>query len=68
MGQYPYYIETKHGSGYLIGITPDMKEALVMLSRPKEEQSKTKGSCFAKFINVKDLPDDISKKLKLPQR
>ena len=68
MGQYPYYIETKHGPGYLIGITPDRKEALVSFSRPKEEWSKSKGPCFIRFIKVKDLPDDIIKKLKPPQR
>ena len=68
MAGYPYLVETKHGPGYLIGITPDMKEALVMFSRPKEEWSNTKGSCFAKFINIKDLPDDICKHLKLPPR
>ena len=68
MGQYPYYIETKHGLGYLIGVTPDLKEALVMFSRPKEERSKTKGPCFAKFIKVEDLPDDIAKNLEPPKR
>ena len=68
MGQYPYYIETKHGPGYLIGITPDMKEALVSFSRPKEKQSKTKGPCFNKFIKVKDLPDDVRERLRIPQR
>jgi len=67
MAGYPYLVETKHGPGYLIGITPDMKEALVMFSRPKEEQSKTKGPCFIRFIKVKDLPDDIRENLKPPQ-
>ena len=67
MGQYPYYVETKHGPGYLIGITPDRKEVLVSFSRPKEEQSKTKGPCFIRFIKVKDLPDDIRENLKPSQ-
>jgi len=68
MGPYPYLIETKEGPGYLIGITPDLKEVLVSFSRPKEEQSKDKGPCFHKFIKTKDLPDDIRKNLRPPQQ